>query len=149
MSDASGTGFEQMLAACRAEFGRLDGRAAAGRSAGARRLPAELSALADTPAAKALDRCYGDGWRFELLERRREVDQLVVTATVRILGRGLSATQTGRAAFAPQRAALTGTANGVAFRAAASPSPVGAGQDVLLSALQAALARCARWLGAN
>lgn len=150
MSNASNIGFEQMLAACRAEFGQLDGRAAAGRSAGARRLPAEFAALADTPAAKALDERYGDSWRFEMLDHRREADQLMVTATVRILGKGLSVTQTGRATLGPPQAALRGTVNGVAFRAAGPAPPAGgAEQEVLLRALRAALTNCARWLSAG
>ncbi len=134
------TVFEEMLERNRQELATLAGARPspalrrggepptdAAPAAGAR--PGALLPGADT--ARRLARRYGDGWRFEVVERRREGDEAVVVGKLHVPARNLAQLQTGRARVhcGGEAGEVRGTVDGVLFAArldAPHPVPVGA-----------------------
>ncbi len=85
-------------------------------------------------AARRLDRRYGDGWRFEVVERRREGDEAVVVGKLHVRERNLAQFQTGRARVHHHGEAgeARGTVDGVPFAARLDDpdqTPVGANAE--------------------
>lgn len=79
-------------------------------------VPPEVTAM--------LDRRYGDGWRHEIKERRREGNDIFVTCSLTVEADNLSATQTGRAPVGAGTESINGSVNGYKFRL----TPKGGGQ---------------------
>ena len=110
-----------------------------------------------SPAERALDDKLGTGWRFEVLERNREGDELVVRCRVTAPARGVSRTWYGSAPIsgAGRRGAsgLSGRAGSVRFSlgagvgaGAATFDPIQTEREVERQAIESALAACARLL---
>ena len=74
--------------------------------------------------AAQLDRRYGDEWRHEVKERRREGNEIVLTCSLMVEADNLSTTQTGRAPVGAGTGFINGSANGFRFRL----TPKGGGQ---------------------
>ena len=109
-----------------------------------------------SPAERALDEKLGPGWRYEVLDRTREDNELVVRCRVTAPTRGVSRTWHGSAPLsgAPDASAsgMTGTAGNVRFslRAGAAGTrthdPIRAEREAEQQAIESALAACARLL---
>ncbi|MDP6623411.1 MAG: hypothetical protein QF754_14210, partial [Alphaproteobacteria bacterium] len=61
-----------------------------------------------------LDDRYGDRWRYEVVERRREGDEVIVLCKLSV-GDGTTRAQFGRAQVGGEASGLSGSAGGVAF----------------------------------
>jgi hypothetical protein len=131
--------------------------AAAPRPAAAAPRPAPIAppppAIALSPEIeRRLDERLGKGWSYEVTERRREGDEIIVRCKLTIPERNLSKTQFGRARVAPAGAegALKGSADGLAFSIETNGAPlsgVGASEDeAFRQAIESALAKCAELL---
>ena len=58
---------------------------------------------------------YGDGWRQEIVEKKRDGDEVVVLAKLVIDAHDIVKTQFGRARIAGRRGGVAGTSGGVRF----------------------------------
>lgn len=121
--------------------------------------PSPRPSLARAPAEKSSDAerflndRYGDGWRQEILEQKRDGDEVLVLGKLVIDDQDISKTQFGRARIAggaPSNRA-TGSAGGIGFAISAAPGegrPVG--EDAETAAYRAAardaLAKCVAML---
>ena len=125
-------------------------------SARATRASESPSALR-SPAERALDEKLGPGWRYEVLDRAREGDELLVRCRVTAPSRGVSRTWHGSAALSGAggggASAVSGTAGSVRFAlgtgagtGAARHDPIRAEREAERQAIESALAACARLL---
>ena len=108
-----------------------------------------------TPAERALDERLGPGWRYEILDRTREDNELVVRCRVTAPARGVSRTWHGSAPLSGtgrgSASGTTGTAGNVRFSlggSAGAPThdPIRAEREAEHQAIESALAACARLL---
>ena len=118
-------------------------------------IPPATPAASRSPAEHALDEKLGAGWRYEVLERTRDGDEVVVRCRVTAPARGVSRTWYGSAplsgAGSGRASGTTGTAGNVRFslgaRAGApTHDSIGAEREAERQAIEAALAACARLL---
>ena len=126
-------------------------------SARATRASESPSALR-SPVERALDEKLGPGWRYEVLDRTREGDELVVRCRVTAPARGVSRTWHGSARLsgAGRRggaSGTTGTAGNVRFSLGTGAGagterhdPIRAEREAERQAIESALAACARLL---
>ena len=105
---------------------------------------------AESEGERRLNERFGDGWQYEVMERRREGDEVIVLCQVTVPEKNISKEQFGRAAIRlPGRSdAVRGSANGIAFamRLAPERSRGSAGnpeEAAFQTAVENALARCA------
>lgn len=166
--------FDEMLERNRKEFDKLAGGARPRREPGRDnqrpserpRARASVTAPVKPPPAAApqpeialspesqrsIDQRLGKGWSYEVMERRREGDEVIVRCKLTILERNLSKTQYGRARVAPANAegTIAGSADGLAFRLETNGAPLagaGASEDeAFQKAVENALAGCAELL---
>ena len=110
--------------------------------------PAERS-----PAERALDEKLGADWRYEVLERTREGDELIVRCRVTAPARGVSRTWHGSAPLSGGggggASGVAGTAGSVRFSLGTGTEPRGsiqAEREAERQAIEAALVACARLL---
>ena len=106
-----------------------------------------------SPAERALDEKLGPGWRYEVLDRAREGDELLVRCRVTAPSRGVSRTWHGSAALSGAggggTSGVSGTAGSVRFAlgtGAARHDPIRAEREAERQAIESALAACARLL---
>ena len=127
-------------------------------AAAPRRASGELSPETE----RFLDERLGNGWSFEVTERRREGDEVVARCKLSLADRNLSKTQYGRARVTPTgkpgaAGALEGSADGLAFRIETNGAPLGDGggggsgggaseDEAFQQAIESALAKCAELL---
>ena len=111
--------------------------------------PSALRSLAEC----ALDEGLGPGWRYEVLDRAREGDELLVRCRVTAPSRGVSRTWHGSAALSGAggggTSGVSGTAGSVRFAlgtGAARHDPIRAEREAERQAIESALAACARLL---
>ena len=117
-------------------------------------IPPATPAASRSPAEHALDEKLGAGWRYEVLDRTRDGDELVVRCRVTAPARGVSRTWYGSAPMAGtgrSSSGLKGSAGNVKFTLGRSPgkgaeNPIQAERDAERSAVESALAACARLL---
>jgi hypothetical protein len=99
-------------------------------------------------AVRFLNDRYGEGWRYEITDRQRDGDEVVVLCKLVVEDQGLTKSQFGRARIGGGEATeIKGSAAGIAFSMgpetpprAASADPV---EDAFRRAEEAALAKCA------
>ena len=141
-ADRLSSPFDEMLANNREQFDALYGGEQGGL-AGARRVQASTAErqteragpsgqqapltvpssdfnARSTPSAGVLDEWFGDRWRFEITDQRRDRDEIVVVGRVIVADQGIEMTGIGRAtvAGATPREVIEGTVAGIAFQAA-------------------------------
>ena len=106
--------------------------------------PASAETPAASPTERLLDERYGDGWRFEVMSRRRERDEVIVVGSLRLPGAGGVRTQFGSARITAG-GGTAGSAGGVAFSfgGAGGESPLAAEEAAFERAREDALANCA------
>ena len=108
-------------------------------------------------AVRALDEKLGADWRYEVLERTREGDELVVRCRVTAPSRGVSRTWYGAASMSGAgrdgASGRSGTAGNVRFTVGAGTGsdaktrdPIRAEREAERRAVESALAACARLL---
>lgn len=109
----------------------------------------------NSPTARLLNSRYGDGWRFEVVEQRREDDDIVIVGRLSIRDNDLSVTQTGRAqvkaSITGQGSEIAGTADGIAFsirsEGGVGSSDRGDAEEVARQeAMENAAVNCVQWL---
>ncbi|MAG96960.1 MAG: hypothetical protein QF797_05725 [Alphaproteobacteria bacterium] len=96
-----------------------------------------------------LDDRYGSGWRYEVSERRRDGDEVIVLCRLIVGDGNVSKSQFGSATVGGERSGLKGSAGGIAFAlgADAAPSPGGDPEEAAYrQALTTALEKCAEML---
>ncbi len=143
--------FDDMLEQTRKQFEELSGGLAPAPVESAR-----TERRRPTPAARRwsdpvrfLDDRYGDGWRYQVTERRQDGDQAVVRCRLVIADSDVTRTGTGRARIERTGAAveISGRADGVAFTAhAEAAAPEISLQAAFDTALTDALSKCAELL---
>ena len=118
-------------------------RPAAKPSSPVRPAPADAS---KAEAVRFLDDRYGDGWRYEIAERRRDGDEIIVLCKLIIGDQETAKPQFGRAPIAGEPA-IIGSADGVRF--AIGPEPERGSADAgdpeeaaFRRAVEDALAKC-------
>ncbi len=116
---------------------------AAKPSSPVRPAPADAS---KAEAVRFLDDRYGDGWRYEIAERRRDGDEIIVLCKLIIGDRETAKSQFGRARIGGEPA-ISGSADGVRF--AIGPVPARCSADAgdpeeaaFRRAVDDALAKC-------
>ncbi len=96
--------------------------------------------------ARNLDQRFGDRWRHEVVERRRDGDDMAVRCRLTVAAHGIDLTRSGRARIdaASVRPAIIGSADGVpfSFRSDDVTGTDGAEQDAVERAVTDALAKC-------
>ena len=121
--------------------------------------PARASTLpppSRSPAERALDEKLGADWRYEVLDRTREGDEMVVRCRVTAPSRDVSRTWHGSAALSGgdrggASGGMTGTAGNVRFSLGGSTrapthDPIRTEREAERQAIESALAACARLL---
>jgi hypothetical protein len=99
--------------------------------------PAQLDP--DSPAVRQLNERFGNNWRFEIAERQRDGDEVIVLGRL-ILGKdGTVRTQFGRATIGTKP--LAGAAGGLKFQLGAGSNTDE--RDAFRRATEAALINCA------
>ena len=97
-----------------------------------------------------LDGRYGDRWRHEILERKRERDQIIVLCKLTIEDEGISKNQFGEATIEPDSGGVAqraGKVNGIPFSFGPSEADNGDGEAAAFQrATESALAKCAESL---
>ena len=154
---SSGSGAPALSPTPRTSSNPSAGAAAAERSAArgvSARAPATPPA-SRTPAERALDEKLGAGWRYEVLDRTREGDELVVRCRVTAPARGVSRTWHGSAPLSGRgrggASRMAGTAGNVRFSlgtgtGAKTHDPIRTEREAEREAIESALAACARLL---
>jgi len=116
----------------------------------------QFPAVAPAESTRFLNARFGElGWTYEILERRREEDEVIVLCRLSVPDRNISKTQFGRASLlpAPANPEIQGTADGIHFSIANEPSssrhPGALSEErteaqVYREAVADALSRCAR-----
>ena len=112
-----------------------------------RSLPAAgRSVRGPSDSARILDERYGDGWRHEVVERRRDGNDMVVRCRLTIAAHGIDLTRSGRARIDRNspRPEIIGSADGIpfSFRSDDVTGADGAAQDAEARAVADALAKC-------
>lgn len=143
--------FDDMLEQTRKQFEELSG--------GLAPAPVEIAKTEPrrpTPAARRwtdpvrfLDDRYGDGWRYEVTDRRQEGDEAVVRCKLVVADRDITRTGIGRARIDRTGPAeeISGRADGVAFTARAeAAAPEISLQAAYDMAVTDALTKCAELL---
>ena len=96
--------------------------------------------------ANILNEKYGDGWRHEIVERRRDGDDMVVRCRLTIAAHRIDVTRSGRARIDPNsvRPEIVGSADGIpfSFRSEDVTGADGAAEDAAARAVTDALAKC-------
>lgn len=149
--------FDDMLARDRSEFDKLFSvQGAFGRRSSLLQRPVAPGdqPVAQTEATDMLSRRFGDDWRFDIVEQRREGGELIVIGKVSIPSRNISATQSASTpvpAAGARSGRISGTADGIAFSAGSDDAgPVQAGESAEEAALRRAtdeiIRNCLRWL---
>ncbi len=144
--------FDDMLDQSRRQFDDLYG-GATGATPPPRRPAAEPKSdrqEVSEDTRRFLDDGYGDRWRYEVSERRREDDEVIVLCKLIVGDGSVSKSQFGSAPVGGQRAGLKGSAGGIAF-ALGTEAEAGSGggdpeQAAYRQALARALANCAEML---
>jgi len=143
--------FDDMLEQTRRQFEALSGGLAPAPAESPRTEPRPPAAtdLRRSDPVRYLDDRYGDGWRYEVTDRRREGDEAVVRCRLVIADRDITRTQYGRARI--DRTAggreISGSAGGIAFRARAEGAPPEISlQAAFDRAVSEALTKCAESL---
>lgn len=103
-------------------------------------------------AERLLDDKLGDGWRYDLLERTRDGDDVIVRLRVTDARRGISRTQFGSASASADGASdMQGKAGDVTFSFGTGSAPTDDARDTLSrertaerAAIESALMACAR-----
>ena len=105
---------------------------------------------AESEGERRLNERFGAGWQYEVKERRREGDEMIVLCQVTVPEKNISKEQFGRASIRlPGRSDLVrGSANGIAFAMRLEPERArGSGgnpeEAAFQKAVENALARCA------
>ena len=105
---------------------------------------------AESEGERRLNERFGDGWQYEVKERRREGDEVIVLCQVTVPEKNISKEQFGRAAIRPPGRSdlVRGSANGIAFAMRLAPersrSPARNPEEAAFqTAVKNALARCA------
>ncbi len=145
--------FDDMLEQTRKQFEELSGGLAPApveiaRTERRRPTPAPAARRWSDPV-RFLDDRYGDGWRYEVTDRRQEGDEAVVRCKLVIADRDITRTETGRARIDwPGPAVdISGRADGVAFTAhAEAAAPEISLQAAFDTAVTDALSKCAESL---
>ncbi len=106
-----------------------------------------------SPAERVLDDRLGPGWRYEVLDRTREGDELVVRCRVTAPARGVSRTWHGSASLSGAGrggvSGTSGTTGSLRFTLGAGAGaerrdPIRAEREAERQAIESALAACAR-----
>ena len=112
--------------------------------------PARLTEAPESEGMRRLNERFGDGWQYELTERRREGNEVIVLCRVTVPEKGLSKEQFGRARVraAGQVDTIRGKAGGVSFSMRLEPHkslspPANPEETAFQEAVQNALTRCA------
>lgn len=152
-STSAASSFDEMLERNRRE---LDGMYGGIAWTGARAAPPGAAsragaASAEPPVVRRLNQRFGDKWRYEITERRRDGDEVVVLCRLMLPERNVTKAQFGLARIgrAGAGAAVRGSAGGVSFTLGAgdSGSLVGDSEDAAYErAADDALAKCAAML---
>ena len=108
------------------------------------------SAAGKSDAVRFLDDRYGHGWRYEIAERRRDGDEIIVLCKLIIGDQETAKSQFGRARVGGATA-ITGRADGVRFTIGAEPERGAADagdpeEAAFRRAVDAALANCVEML---
>ncbi len=117
----------------------------------ARRAPEPDSA--DSETVRTLNERYGDGWRYDVIDRRREGDEIIVLCKLVIDEGEVTKAQFGSARVGGGGTPTAGSAGGMSFsfgtsRSASVPSSPASPEELAYArAVDAALARCAAMLG--
>ncbi len=138
--------FDDMLEQTRKQFEELSGGAPVEEPIPERRRP---TSRRWTDPVRFLDGRYGDGWRYEVTDRRQDGDQAVVRCKLVIADRDITRTGIGRARIDRTGPAveISGRADGVAFTARAeATAPEISLQAAFDTALTDALSKCAELL---
>ena len=107
------------------------------------------AAPAPSDAVRFLNDRYGDGWSYEIAERRREGDEVIVLCKLSIPGQDISKSQFGRATVIGTDAApgSGGSADGITFSLGSENGGDGDPEEAAFQrALNSALAKCADML---
>ena len=109
--------------------------------------PAEWrSVRAPSDPVQILDERYGDSWRHEVVERRRDGEDMVVSCRLTIAAHGIDLTRSGRARIGRKsaRSEIIGSADGIpfSFRSEDASGADGAADDAVERAVADALAKC-------
>lgn len=152
-STSAASSFDEMLERNRRE---LDGMYGGIAWAGAREAvpppgAASRAGAAERPVVRRLNQRFGDKWRYEITERRRDGDEVVVLCRLTLPERNVTKAQFGLARIgrAGAGSAVRGSAGGVSFTLGAgdSGSLVGDSEDAAYErAADDALAKCAAML---
>ncbi len=150
--------FDDMLDQNRRQFDDLNTRSWP-RQSTARPAPSPAASTAphrapeQTDAVRFLNDRYGERWRYEIADRRREGDEVIVLCKLIIADLDIAKSQFGRARIGQSGAAPApkGSADGVAFALGPEPSSTAgiAGdpeQAAFRQAVDAALTKCAALL---
>ena len=153
-STSAASSFDEMLERNRRE---LDGMYGGIAWTGAREAPPPgaaspaRAASAERPVVQQLNQRFGDKWRYEITERRRDGDEVIVLCRLTLPERNVTKAQFGLARIgrAGAGAAVRGSAAGVSFTLGAgeSVSLAGDSEDAAYErAADDALAKCAAML---
>ena len=117
--------------------------------------PRQASGKLSPETENFLNQRLGNGWSFEVTERRREGDEVVARCKLSLADRNLSKTQYGRARVASAgeaggTGALEGSADGLAFSIETNGFPLGgvaqSEDEAFQQAIESAPAKCAELL---
>ena len=104
----------------------------------------------ETPAVRRLNERFGVRWRYDITERKRDGDEVIVLCRLTLDDGSATRTQFGRARIGGGGGGtIHGSVDGIAFTtnsAGAAPagiSDAGAEEAAYLEAVEAALAKCA------
>ena len=104
------------------------------------------SVRAPSDPARVLDEKYGDGWHHEVVERRRDGEDMVVRCRLTIAAHGIDLTRSGRARIDRNspRPEIIGSADGIpfSFRSDDVTGAGGAAEDAEARAVAQALTEC-------
>ncbi len=106
------------------------------------------SAPGPSDAVRFLDDRYGDGWSYEIAERRREGDEVIVLCKLSIPDQDISKSQFGSATVSGTGGATGGgSADGISFSLGTEDGGEGDPEEAAFQrALASALAKCAEML---
>ncbi len=139
--------FDDMLEQTRKQFDELSGGLAP--VVGPSTEPRRPTARRWTDPVRFLDDRYGDGWRYEVTDRRQDGGEAVVRCKLVIADRDITRSGIGRARIERTGPAvdISGRADGVAFTAhTAAAAPENSLQAAFDTALTEALSKCAESL---
>lgn len=147
-STSAASSFDEMLERNRRE---LDGMYGGIAWTGAREAAPPPGAEVASPVVRQLNQRFGDEWRYEITERRRDGDEVVVLCRLTLPERNVTKAQFGLARIgrAGAGAAVRGSAGGVSFTLGAGESGwlAGDSEDAAYErAADDALAKCAAML---